>query len=124
MSKTTVTILAMALVASVAFGCVTDKHDDGSSTTSLFGFIPISATDTEGNTTFFSAGVAGPTDWLGIGLKVIGGLTGASGLLALGSKNGRKSWETVADPQAGTLASLKALGNVATFGAVPPPKEA
>lgn len=123
MSKTTLTICIMALIAAMAAGCITDRHDDGSSETSLFGFIPISATDSEGNTHMFSVIPAGPTDWLGMGLKILAGVTAGSTALSAASKNGRRQLETVADPEAGTLKSIQALGNVATFGLVPPPKE-
>ena len=68
------------------------------------------------------AGEPGPaTDWITLGVKILGAVTGTSGLLSLASPNGRKAWSKVGDPQAGIVESVKALGNVATFGYVPPP---
>jgi hypothetical protein len=67
-------ILGMALCATLTVGCISTEHADGSKDTTLLGFIPLAHTDADGNTTFFSAGVASGTDWLSLGLKVLTGL--------------------------------------------------
>ena len=63
----------------------------------------------------------GGVDWLTLGLQVVGALTGTSTLLSAFSPAGRKAIGVVADPNAKWSSTIKALGNVATFGAVPPP---
>lgn len=69
------------------------------------------------------AGAEGGPNWLLLGAQILGVLTGTSGLLAAFSPAGRKAWGVVGDPNAKWGPTVKALGNVATFGAVPPPKD-
>ena len=78
------------------------------------------------NVEAFSAAPAGTgepvgVDWLTLGLQVIGGLTGTSGLLAALSPAGRRTLGVVADPDASWKSTARALGNVATFGTIKPP---
>jgi len=116
-------IIAVGVIASVVlFGCAGLPVQDEAGQDVLPYFVP--GTDMQ----MFTASPAGTPDTaptlLDIGLKIAAAVTGTSGVLSLLSKNGRKAGAVVADPQAGVVESIKALGHMLTFGAVPPPAAA